>query len=123
MVEREKNEWIGIEMMNGPSEYLEAESNVYDYEEEGHIIKDKIVIGNIFGGCLLLGCQGHNMDHVFADKLAEDSENRCIKIADNILEYFRKIIIQVDFEALKRHNIELNNLSRKWNDEGWSFQV
>ena len=116
------NPEIGIESILKPSEYLDAKQNVYDDTEDEELVTDKIIIGNIFGGCLLLGYEKHNKDYIYADFLTEDIEKRCTKIAENILDYFRNIIIKPSPNALERLNIKLENLYRSWGDKHWNIK-
>ena len=64
------NPEVDIEKMLRPNEFKNAKQNVYHYEEDQEIVKNKIVVGNIYGRCLLLGIDDQNIDNLFADRIS-----------------------------------------------------
>lgn len=113
------NPEVGIESFLNPDEYLSAKENIYHYEEDNKIIKDKIVVGNIFGGTLLLGYQENNLDFIYSDFITESTEKRLTKVAENIFEFFKSFSIYPNSDSLNNINVNLDNLYRKWGDNFW----
>ena len=114
-----ENPEVSFESLLSPSEYLKAKTNVYHYEEDEEIIRDKIVIGNIHGGTLLLGYKEFNSDIIYADFISEDE--RLVKVGENILDYFRKIKIEVDEDILTHVKVKKSDLYKKWEENFWRF--
>ncbi len=102
-----------------PSKYIEAKNNVYHYEEDEEIIKDKICIGNIAGGLLLLGHGESNADIIYADKIGDDK--RLHEVGENIFNYLRNITLEIDEKELQRFNIEAKDLYRNWGEKKWQI--
>ena len=114
------NPEVVFESLLSPSNYIKAMNNVYHYEEDEEIIKDKILIGNIHGGTLLLGYEGINSDKIYADFIGEGE--RLIKVGDDIFSYFKSIEIKPNENILRDFNLELNNLFKKWGEDFWRFE-
>ena len=104
-----QDEEIGIEHIISPLKYIEAKENVYEgYEEDEVFVKDKVVIGNIFGGILLLVIEGVEKECIYVDFIADDK--RYFKVADNIFHFFQQT------EQEQRQTYRKSGLDRRLSD-------
>ena len=113
------NDEIGIESFLRPSEYLMATRNVYHYEEDQEIVRDKIVFANIFGGTLLIGYGIDNMENIYADFIAGE---RAIKVANDIFEFFRKFEVSPMQDTIDRLNILEEGLYKRYGETFWRYR-
>ena len=102
-----------------PANYIQTQENIYHYEEDAVIIKEKICIAEIAGGMLLLGCGASNTDLIYADMLSSD--HRPQLIAENIFEFLRNMVLSIDEDELQSKGIDASKLYQKWGEDFWRF--
>ena len=113
------NDEVGFDSFLMPEEYLKAMKNIYHYEEDQPLVKDKIAFANIFGGTLLVGYGSKNMDNIYADFIAGE---RVIKLTNDIFHLFRKFEVfpmKNDFERL---GISEERLYKNWGENFWRLK-
>ncbi len=103
-----------------PERYIQTKANVYHYEEDSAVIEDKICIGEIAGGLLLVGHGATNSDVIYADIFGDD--NRPRKISDHIFDFLQSIKLTVDPEELSRFKVTAGDMYKKWGDRHWSIR-
>jgi hypothetical protein len=89
-----------------------------EIEWKKHRLLRIALLGQVGFGGLYLGCGENNSDEIWI--FNADSQEKFIKIDDNIFEFVRRLEFSTDFGNLEPE--QYKNLFKKWGEDFWRLK-